>query len=174
MPRHRVPSIVASDADGKVSRTSRTGTGGAGPPFRTLNWAIPGFATGADKLPAVSAIPYCDDVLDSSVSLFQLADVAKNVGLPVSKVHQLLRDHKIIAVKRHGVLGVPEEFFGSDGQIVKWLPGLLAVLHDGGYTDIEILRWLYLADESLPGRPVDALHGHLAREIIRRAQAMAF
>ena len=26
----------------------------------------------------------------------------------------------------------------------------------------------------LPGRPVDALHGHGAREVIRRAQAMAF
>ena len=52
--------------------------------------------------------------------------------------------------------------------------GGLAVLHDGGYTEIEILRWLFLADDSLPGRPVDALHGDLAREVIRRAQAMAF
>jgi hypothetical protein len=122
----------------------------------------------------VSAIPYCDDVLDSSVSLFQLADVAKSVRLPVAKVHQLLRDRKIIAVKRNGVLGVPEEFFDEDGQIVKWLPGLLAVLHDGGYSDVASLRWLFQSDESLPGRPVDALHGHLAREVIRRAQAMAF
>jgi len=142
--------------------------------FRALQRAVHSGLAGPDKLLVVSAIPYCDDVLDSSVSLFQLVDVAKNVGLPVSKVHQLLRDHKIIAVKRHGVLGVPEVFFGEDGQIVKWLPGLLAVLHDGGYTDIEILRWLFLADDSLPGRPVDALHGDLAREVIRRAQAMAF
>lgn len=94
--------------------------------------------------------------------------------MPLAKVHQLLRDRKIIAVKRHGVLGVPEVFFDEDGQIVKWLPGLLAVLHDGGYTAIESLRWLFTADESLPGRPVDALHGDLAREVIRRAQAMAF
>ncbi|WP_424807197.1 Rv2175c family DNA-binding protein [Rhodococcus sp. 27YEA15] len=122
----------------------------------------------------MSAIPYSDDVLDSSVSLFQLADVSKNLGLPLAKVHQLLRDRKIIAVKRRGVLGVPELFFDADGSIVKWLPGLLAVLGDGGYTDVETLRWLFRADESLPGRPVDALHGDLAREIIRRAQAMAF
>ena len=108
------------------------------------------------------------------MSLFQLADVAKSVRLPVAKVHQLLRDRKIIAVKRNGVLGVPEEFFDEDGQIVKWLPGLLAVLHDGGYSDVASLRWLFQADDSLPGRPVDALHGHLAREVIRRAQAMAF
>ncbi|OYD70856.1 hypothetical protein BDB13_4499 [Rhodococcus sp. OK302] len=137
-------------------------------------WAVRRALTGPDKLHLVSAFPYCDDVLDSSVSLFQLADVAKNLGLPLSKVHQLLRDRKIIAIKRRSVLSVPEVFFDEDGQIVKWLPGLLAVLHDGGYTDKETLRWLFKADESLPGRPVDALHGDLAREVIRRAQAMAF
>ena len=48
------------------------------------------------------------------------------------------------------------------------------MLHDGGYEDEEILRWLFTEDESLPGAPVAALHGDLMREVIRRAQAMAF
>ncbi|MDI9950126.1 Rv2175c family DNA-binding protein [Rhodococcus sp. IEGM 1305] len=122
----------------------------------------------------MSAIPYCDDVLDPSVSLLQLVDVAKNLGVAVTRVQQLLRDQQLIAVRRDGVLGVPELFFDGTGEIVKWLPGLVAVLHDGGFKDEEILQWLFREDDSLPGTPVQALHGDLAREVIRRAQAMGF
>ncbi|NLU82901.1 Rv2175c family DNA-binding protein [Rhodococcus sp. HNM0569] len=122
----------------------------------------------------MSAIPYTDDVLDSDVGLLQLPDVAKNVGLAVTRVHQMLRERKLVAVKRDGVIGVPEAFFDDDGQVLKFLPGLLSVMHDGGYSDTEILRWIFTPDDTLPGRPVDALRGDLAREVIRRAQAMAF
>nr|WP_206037936.1 Rv2175c family DNA-binding protein [Rhodococcus sp. HNM0569] len=104
----------------------------------------------------------------------QLPDVAKNVGLAVTRVHQMLRERKLVAVKRDGVIGVPEAFFDDDGQVLKFLPGLLSVMHDGGYSDTEILRWIFTPDDTLPGRPVDALRGDLAREVIRRAQAMAF
>ena len=48
------------------------------------------------------------------------------------------------------------------------------MLYDGGFTEEEILAYLFTPDDSLPGRPIDALHGHGAREVIRRAQAMAF
>ena len=63
---------------------------------------------------------------------------------------------------------------------------VLGVLRDGGYRDTEILRWLFTADPSLTvtrdgsrepvpnARPVDALQAHQAREILRRAQAMAY
>lgn len=122
----------------------------------------------------MSSIPYCDDVLPADVSLLQLPDVAKQLGLVVTRVHQQLRDHQLIAVKRDGYVGVPEDFFGSDGQILKFLPSLISVLRDGGYTEPEILRWMFTADDSLPGTPAAALHGDQAREVIRRAQAMAF
>ena len=52
--------------------------------------------------------------------------------------------------------------------------GAITVLYDGGYDANEILAFLFTPDDSLPGRPVDALHGQKAREVIRRAQAMAF
>lgn len=80
---------------------------------------------------------------------------------------------------------IPQVFFGSR-DVVKSLPGLLALLRDGGYGDREILTWLFTADPSLTvtrdgvrdavphARPVDALHGHQAREVLRRAQAMAY
>ncbi len=108
------------------------------------------------------------------------------LGIPVTKVHQQLRDGNLIAVRRDGVLVVPQVFFDGGGHIVKHLSGLLAVLRDGGYRDPEILRWLFTPDPTLTlttdgsreaianGRPVDALHAHQAREVVRRAQAMGY
>ncbi|WP_137873305.1 Rv2175c family DNA-binding protein [Rhodococcus sp. Q] len=121
----------------------------------------------------MSAIPYTDDVLDPSVSLLQLPDVAKVLGLVVTRVHQMLRDGELIAIRRDGIISVPEDFFSDEG-VVRMLPGLLSVLRDGGYTDVEILRWLFTEDDTLPGTPVAALHTDSAREVVRRAQAMAF
>ena len=78
-----------------------------------------------------------------------------------------------VKTDRAGVVVVPAVFLDDD-EVVRFLPGLIAVLRDGGYRDEEILRWLFTEDDSLPGRPADALHGHRAREVMRRAQAMAF
>lgn len=51
---------------------------------------------------------------------------------------------------RNGIPVVPQVFFGPGPRdVVKSLPGLLAVLRDGGYHDTEILRWLFTADPSL-------------------------
>lgn len=81
---------------------------------------------------------------------------------------------------------IPEVFFDESGHVIKSLPGLLVVLHDGGYEDTEIVRWLFTPDPSLTitrdgsteqqanARPVDALRSHQAREVVRRAQAMAY
>lgn len=114
-------------------------------------------------------------MLDETVEVLQMADVSKVLSLVVTRVHQLLRDRQLIAVRRNGIAAVPELFLDLDeGAVLKGVPGLIAVLTDGGYTDEEILRWLFTEDESLPGRPIDAMHGHLAREVMRRAQAMAF
>ncbi|MEU0545182.1 Rv2175c family DNA-binding protein [Nocardia sp. NPDC005978] len=122
----------------------------------------------------MSAIPFSEDVLPASVTLIPLPDVADRMGLVVTRVHQLLRDRQVIAVRRDGVLGIPAEFFDAHGNIAKHLTGLITVMHDGKYTDEEILEWVYTEDESLPGRPIDALHGDLAREVIRRAAADPF
>jgi hypothetical protein len=68
---------------------------------------------------------------------------------------------------------VPAELI-MDGEIAKGVPGVLVVLHDGGYDDREALQWLFTADDSLPGRPVDALRENRGSEVKRRAQALAF
>ncbi|MBY8861718.1 DNA-binding protein [Nocardia sp. CA2R105] len=122
----------------------------------------------------MSAFPCSDDVLPESVTLLALPDVAEQLGMAVTRVHQMLRDHQIIAVRRGGIPGIPDDFFDSTGEIAKHLTGLITVMRDAKYTDEEILEWIYRDDESLPGRPIDALHGPLAREVIRRAAADPF
>jgi hypothetical protein len=134
----------------------------------------------------VSSIPAADDVLGPDEAVYDLPTVAEMLGVPVTKVHQQLREGHLIAVRRAGVVVVPQVFFSEEGNVVKSLPGLLAVLHDGGYRDTEIVRWLFTPDESLTvsrdgstevlsnARPVDALHSHQAREVVRRAQALAY
>jgi Rv2175c C-terminal domain of unknown function len=134
----------------------------------------------------VSSVPAGDDVLDPDEPLYDLPTVAELLGVPVTKVHQQLREGHLVAVRRNGVVAVPRIFFTDARQVVKSLPGLLAVLRDGGHRDTEILRWLFTADPSLTittdrvrepvpnARPVDALHSHQAREVVRRAQALAY
>lgn len=134
----------------------------------------------------MSSIPAAEDVLDPDEAVHDLPAVASILGVPVTKVHQHLRERHLIAVRRDGVVVVPKIFFDDSGHVVKSLSGLLVVLHDGGYQETEILRWLFTPDSSLTisrdgasepqpnARPVDALHSHQAREVIRRAQAMAY
>ncbi|MDX1893257.1 Rv2175c family DNA-binding protein [Mycolicibacterium sp. 050158] len=134
----------------------------------------------------MSNIPAADDVLNPDEAVYDLPTVASLLGIPVTRVHQQLRQKHLIGVRRNGVLVVPKIFFDAKGHVVKSLPGLLVVLHDGGYGETEIVRWLFTPDESLTisrdgsgdaqanARPVDALHSHQAREVLRRAQAMAY
>jgi len=98
-------------------------------------------------------------------------EVADRLGILVTRVHQMLREHQLLAVRRDGVAGVPEIFLDKNGEVVKFLPGLITVMRDAKYTDEEILEWIFTDDETLPGKPVEALHGQLAREVVRRAAA---
>lgn len=100
-------------------------------------------------------------------------DIAEQLGLAVTKVHQLLRDRTLIAVRRDGVLVVPAEFV-ADGLVIKGLPGTITLLADAGYRDAEIVDWLFARDDSLPGSPIEALRAGRSREVHRRAQASGF
>lgn len=137
-----------------------------------LHAVVPGGVRGSN-LVTVSSVLHCDDVLSSDVQTINLPEVSERLGIPVTRVHDLLREGALIAIRRRGVVVVPEVFFDGD-EVVRFLPGLVSVLRDGGYGDEEILKWMFKEDDSLPGTPADALHGHRAREVIRRAQAMAF
>jgi hypothetical protein len=103
------------------------------------------------------------------------SETAAALGVTVSRVRQLVKEHQLACAVPSPGSGpkVPADFI-VDGQILKGVPGSLTLLHDGGYDDRECIVWLYSDDESLPGRPIDALRENRGREVRRRAQAMAF
>ena len=101
-------------------------------------------------------------------------EVADRLGLPPSRIKQLLRDRKLVAVQRpDGTFCVPAGFLDG-GQVVRGLHGTLTLLFDCGFDEAEALRWLFTADESLPGTPIQAITEHRGTEVNRRAQALAF
>ncbi|KQB86772.1 Rv2175c family DNA-binding protein [Corynebacterium lowii] len=114
------------------------------------------------------------EVLPAPESFLTLEEASERLGILVTRVLDMIGEHKIIALSHEGAKVIPEAFFGEKGTIQRFVPGVIALLSDGGYSDEEIIRYLFTPDDTLPGRPIDALHGHLAREVMRRAQAMAF
>lgn len=103
------------------------------------------------------------------------AGCGEALGISASRVRQLIREHQLAATVPTPGAGqqVPAAFV-QEGAVVKGLPGVVTVLHDGGYDDRAIITWLFSADDSLPGRPIDALRENRGSEVKRRAQAMAF
>jgi hypothetical protein len=100
-------------------------------------------------------------------------EAARRLGVPVSRVHTMVRNHELAAAVPAPGAGqqIPADFI-LDGVPVKGLSGLLTVLHDGGYDDRECIAWLFI-DADLPDRPIDALRENRGSEAKRRAQAMA-
>jgi len=112
-------------------------------------------------------------LLPDGIQVLPVAEVAAQLKVPVSRVHQLVRDGHLLSVRRDGEVVIPAEFL--DGPVVvKGLPGTVTVLRDGGFSDEDVLRWLFAEDDSLPGTPIAALRSNRGREVKRRAQAMAF
>ena len=101
------------------------------------------------------------------------AEAAQILGTSPNRVRQLLRDRKLMAVPGSGNGKIPADFL-QDGAILKHLPGLLTVLKDGGFSDEEAFDWLFRADDSLPGTPIEAIARRRSTEVNRRAQALAF
>ena len=104
-----------------------------------------------------------------------LPDVAERLGCPITKVHGLLDERALVAVRvgERKVRSVPALFLDGD-HAVDSLKGTIAVLGDAGFSDDEIIGWLFTPDESLRGRPIDALREGRKTEIRRRAQILAW
>lgn len=116
-----------------------------------------------------------DDVSELVEAWITLPDVGEVLTLDILKVRQLLRDGKLLAIRPdEGPLRVPAAFLTGDGEIVKSLAQVITLLRDNRYADEEAIRWLFTADDSLPGTPIQALIENRGTEVKRRAQASAF
>jgi hypothetical protein len=103
-----------------------------------------------------------------------LPDIAEMLDIEVTRVRQLVKEGQLIAVRRgeNNALQVPAAFI-QDDKVVKGLAGLLTLLRDDGFSDEEMLEWLFTADPTLPGTPAQALGENRGTEVKRRAQALA-
>jgi hypothetical protein len=138
---------------------------------------------GAGRLPGlagprrgnIGGVAQIDPPADALVGdWLSLSEVAERLRIPLGRIKQLLRDRKLLAVRRpDGSLCVPAAFFDGN-QILKGLHGTLTLLFDCGFGEVEALRWLFTADDSLPGTPIEAMAARRCTEVNRRAQALAF
>ncbi|MFI0349776.1 Rv2175c family DNA-binding protein [Actinomadura sp. 9N407] len=102
-----------------------------------------------------------------------LAEATRRLGIRANRIKQLISERKLLSIRRDNQPMVPAAFI-QDGQVIKGLSGTLNLLSDAGYNDVQTLRWLFTADDTLPGTPVQALAENRGTEVRRRAQALAF
>lgn len=127
-----------------------------------------------DIQPSQEAPAPATDTLDDLVSSWlTMAEVSELLGISANKVRQLTREHQLVAVRRPSLRepGIPAECV-QEATIVKGLGGTLILLADRGFSDAESIEWLFTPDDSLPGRPIDALRENRGTEVRRRAQAL--
>lgn len=158
---------------------NRVQTGSRGEP-RCTRFAVARFAGAGQRAPGRRARGdgVCRlggvDVSVDELELMPLPDVAERLDLPITRVHQLIRDGAVIAVSRADApRAIPAAFIGEQGP-VKGLPAVITLLRDARYDDEEIVDWLFRADDSLPGTPIQALRENRGTEIKRRAQAAGY
>jgi hypothetical protein len=100
--------------------------------------------------------------------------VAELLGVPVTRVRQLIRDGRLLQVREaSGAAGVPA-LFVQDGAVVRSLPSVITLLRDARFSDAEIAAWLFREDDSLPGSPIEALRNDRGSEVKRRAQVAGY
>ncbi len=108
------------------------------------------------------------------MELLSIPDVAELLDVPVTRVHQYLKDGHLVAIRDDGgVRRVPADLV-QEGAIVKHLPAVITQLRDARYEDHEIVDWLFREDDSLPGAPIEALRANRGSEVKRRAQAAGY
>jgi hypothetical protein len=108
------------------------------------------------------------------MELLPLPEVAAALGVPVTRVHQLVRDGHLVQVKdEDGIRCIPTQLI-QDGAVVKSLPSVITLLRDAHFEDAEMVDWLFRDDESLPGSPIEALRANRGSEVKRRAQVAGY
>jgi hypothetical protein len=125
-----------------------------------------------DTSPTSTPADQLDTLVDDWLTLEQ---AALELETTPSRVKQKVRERELMALR---TTAVPKQRIPAlllkDGAPLDGLRGTLVLLGDARFTDDEAAVWLFTADETLPGRPVDALREGRGREVRRRAQALGF
>ncbi|MFI5957033.1 Rv2175c family DNA-binding protein [Cryptosporangium sp. NPDC051539] len=108
-------------------------------------------------------------------------EAAERLDVRVTRVHQMVKNGALLAVRRDGVVRLPADLVpdlrseaGQNSNLARHLAGVLTVLHDAGYSPEEALTWFYTPDSTLPEGTAAAALRERPTEIKRRAQALGF
>ena len=108
----------------------------------------------------------------SEYAWLTIPDLVERLGLAQGRVRRLIEDKHLLAVRRDGVLKVPDDFLDGDMPLTE-LRGTLFVLADDGFDDEQAMQWLLEVDDSLGVAPIKALKAGRKAEVRRVAQALA-
>jgi hypothetical protein len=105
-------------------------------------------------------------------SWLTVRDLVDRLGVGPGRVHRLIEDKHLLAVRRDGVLRVPEAFLDGTEPRPE-VRGTVMLLADNGFNDDEAMAWMLDIDDSLGVAPIDALIAGRKAEVRRVAQALA-
>lgn len=104
-------------------------------------------------------------------------EAAQIQGVALSTVRAQLKERQLIGVRRgrNKAVSIPASFVTDEGPRPE-IRGTVTVLSDGGMSDVELLRWLFTPEDTLPvaGSPMDCILAGHKTEIRRRAMETAF
>ncbi|GAA0994509.1 Rv2175c family DNA-binding protein [Subtercola frigoramans] len=101
-----------------------------------------------------------------------IPDLAERLGSTPGKVRKLIEEGALLAIRRDGVLSVPEVFLAGNLPLSE-LRGTIILLGDSGFSNDEMMQWLLEPEDSLDAAPIDALLAGRKAEVRRVAQALA-
>ncbi|GAB2480421.1 Rv2175c family DNA-binding protein [Promicromonospora xylanilytica] len=107
-----------------------------------------------------------------------LPDLAEALDIEVGKARGLVRDQHVVGIKRgeRTTFQVPARFVlpEVDGRpgVIPTLRGTVMVLSDAGFSEEEILEWLFTPNDELGEKPVDALINGKRAAVRRVAQTL--
>lgn len=114
--------------------------------------------------------------LDSlPIEWLTVPDVAEALGVDVTRVRAMIKERHLLAVRRgeRSVLSIPAALL-QEGHPVKGLRGTLMMLADFGYSDEEMIQWLFSPEDVLGGlTPSAALQDNRPTAVHKAAQLRA-
>jgi hypothetical protein len=108
------------------------------------------------------------------MELLTFPAVAEALGVPVTRMHQYVRDGHLVAVRDAAGAKCVPALFVQEGAVVKSLHSVITMLRDARFDDHEIVDWLFREEDSLPGSPIEALRANRGSEVKRRAQVAGY
>lgn len=102
-----------------------------------------------------------------------MPDLVEILDLAPGKIHRLIEDSYLAALRIDGVLKVPAEFL-QDGEPLPPLRGTLLALLDAGYSNEEAVAWVLGDNDELGERPIDSLMAGRKSAVRRATQSLAF